>query len=194
MKAIKKFSAVLGIFMALTSLTSCRLFGDSDSVSDSSSEKEPPVQSVEKVIDLEGQTSMAKTVEKANQLANGVQAYFTDGERGKYVVENSHVHLEHTLVDSIFVSSLQNKSGEEYLFNTMDAYVVKAGDYYYAKQSPTDARVNTVRLGYYYYEANVRDITFDPSIPLYLDKTYHTYTDKMHQEFSLVAAASRVML
>ena len=36
----------------------------------------------------------------------------------------------------------------------------------------------------------MRDITFDPSIPLYLDKTYHTYTDKMHQELSLVAASS----
>lgn len=190
MKAIKKYSVILGVIMAITSLTGCKGGGASSSTGNSGEENQPPVQSVEKVIDLAGQTSMDKTVEKANQLANGVQAYFTDGDRDKYVVENSHVQLEHTLVDSIFVSSLKNKSGEEYLFNTMDAYVVKAGDYYYAKQSPTDARVNTVRLGYYYYEANVRDITFDPSIPLYLDKTYHTYTDKMHQEFSLVAGSS----
>ena len=190
MKAIKKCSLILGIILAITSFAGCKGKGTSESVGNSGNENKPPVQNVEKVIDLSGQTSMNKTVEKANQLANGVQAYFTDGERKKYVVENSHVQLEHTLTDSIFVSSLKNKSGKEYLFNTMDAYVIKAGDYFYAKQSPTDARVNTVRLGYYYYEANVRDITFDPSIPLYLDKTYHTYTDKMHQEFSLVASSS----
>jgi len=190
MKAIKKCSLILGIILAITSFAGCKGKGTSESVGNSGNENKPPVQTVEKVIDLSGQTSMNKTVEKANQLANGVQAYFTDGERKKYVVENSHVQLEHTLTDSIFVSSLKNKSGKEYLFNTMDAYVIKAGDYFYAKQSPTDARVNTVRLGYYYYEANVRDITFDPSIPLYLDKTYHTYTDKMHQEFSLVASSS----
>ena len=142
MKAIKIYSAVLGVILTLTSLTSCN-GGKSGDVNNPKN----PIQSVEKVIDLAGQTSMDNTVEKANQLANGVQAYFTDGEREKYVVENSHVQLEHTLTDSIFVSSLKNKSGEEYLFNTMDAYVVKAGDYYYAKQSPTDARVNTVRLG-----------------------------------------------
>ena len=185
MRKNKKSCLLLASLICVVSITACQNGGEK---SDNSLKE--PVSKLEKVIDLAGQTSMHKPVEKANQLSNDVQAYYTDGERGKYVIENGHVQLEHTLTDSIFVSSLKNKSGEEYLFNTMDAYVVKDQDYFYAKQSPTDARVNTVRLGYYYYEANVRDITFDPSIPLYLDKTYHTYSDKMHQELSLVSSAS----
>ena len=199
MKKLKKISLILASLMLMGTLVACvpaNTSGDSGSSIDSSSSSSPsedkpkPVEPLEQVIDLEGQTSLYKTVEKANQLANGVQAYFLDGARKSYVVENNHVQLEHTLTDSIFVSSLRSRSGGEYLFNTMDAYVVKGEDYFYAKQSPTDGRVNTVRLGYYYYEANVRDITFDSSIPLYLDKTYHTYSDKMHQELSLVASAS----
>ena len=188
MRKIKLGSVLLAAAMVVTTFASCDFnFGGGTTSGD---KNKPQAAPVEKVIDLTGQTSMNKTVEKANQLANGVQGYFTSSDATAYVIENTHVQLEHTLTDSIFVSSLKNKSGEEYLFNTMDCYVVKDGDYYYAKQSPTDARVNTVRLGYYYYEANVRDITFDTSMPLYLDKTYHTYSDKMHQEFSLVATAS----
>lgn len=184
MRKIRLGSMLLVAVMAMTTFASCR-----NNEGDSSGNN-PSNVPVEKVIDLAGQTSMNKTVEKANQLANDVQGYFNGGERTSYTIENNHVQLEHTLLDTIFVSSLRSKSGGEYAVNTMDCYIVKEGDYYYAKQSPTDARVNTVRLGYYYYEANVRDITFDSSMPLYLDKTYHTYSDKMHQEFSLVASAS----
>lgn len=180
-----KFGSVLLAGLVALSFASCGGNGG-----DSTGGNQPTPTPVEKVIDLSGQTSMNKTVEKANQLANDVQGYFVGAERKSYVVENNHVQLEHSLMDSIFVSSLRSKSGQEYLSKTMDCYIVKDEDYYYARQSSMDARVNTVRLGYYYYEANVRDITFDSSLPLYLDKTYHTYADKMHQEFSLVASAS----
>lgn len=73
---------------------------------------------------LEGQTALAETVEVANELANGVQAYFENSDRLNYIVENQNVQLTHSLSDTIFVSSLQNREGGQYLFNTMDSYVV----------------------------------------------------------------------
>ena len=121
MKKLKKLSLLLASMMLMGMLSACvpaNHSGDSSSPIDSSSsneEQEKPEKPVEKVIDLEGQTSLYKTVEKANQLANGVQAYFVDGDRKSYVVENEHVQLEHTLTDSIFVSSLKNSSGGQYL-------------------------------------------------------------------------------
>ena len=137
---------------------------------------------------LEGQTALAETVEVANELANGVQAYFENSDRLNYIVENQNVQLTHSLSDTIFVSSLQNREGGQYLFNTMDSYVVYNDEYFYAKESPSSARVNTTKLGYYYYSVYLRDLSFDNVIPLHLEKAYHTYSDKMHQQFRVIAS------
>ena len=140
-------------------------------VSDDSTEKyESPVIEVDY---LKGQTTLDKTVERANELANGVQAYYDNSDRQNYIIENQNVQLTHTLSDTIFVSSLKNRQGQQYLFNSMDTYVVYNDETFYAKQSPTSARVNTTRLGYYYYSAYLRDLTFSNYIPLHLEKAYN---------------------
>lgn len=143
---------------------------------------------------LEDQTMLHKTVERANELANGVQAYYDNSERQKYIIENQNVQLTHTLSDTIFVSSLKNRQGKQYLFNSLDTYVVYSDETFYAKQSPTSARVNTTRLGYYYYSAYLRDLTFSDYIPLYLEKAYHTYSDKLHQAFRIIATENNKYL
>ncbi len=135
---------------------------------------------------LTGQTVLDKTVEKSNELKNGVQAYYDNGDRHNYIIENQTMKMTHNLSDTILVTSLQNRQGDEYLSETMDSYVVYDGQIYYASQSPTSARVNTTRLGYYYYSVYVRDIVFDSHIPVYLEKAYHTYSDRMHQAFRIV--------
>ena len=72
-------------------------------VSDDSTEKyESPVIEVDY---LKGQTTLDKTVERANELANGVQAYYDNSDRQNYIIENQNVQLTHTLSDKIFVSS-----------------------------------------------------------------------------------------
>ncbi len=139
---------------------------------------------------LEGQTDLSKTVDRANELANGVQAYYDNSDRLNYIIENQNMKMTHGLSDRIFVTSLENRQGGQYLFNTMDAYVVFDGETFYAKESPTPGRINTTRLGYYYYSVYLRDVTFDSAIPLYLEKAYHTYSDKMHQAFRILANAN----
>lgn len=150
-------------------------------------EPKPNVIPEKKVADLTGQTALSETVTKSNQYANGVQAYYVDDERNAYVVSNRNTDLYHELSGKKFVSSFRNKQGEEYLYNTMDAYVVYGGEYYYGSDGPTDARVNTTKLGYYYYSTYVRDMSFDDAVPLHLEKAYHTYSDRTQQQYRIIA-------
>ncbi len=136
---------------------------------------------------LQGQTALSETVEVANELANGVQAYYENDDRLHYIIENQNMQLTHSLSDKIFVSTLKNREGGQYLFNTMDSYVVYDDETFYARNSPSSARVNTTKLGYYYYSVYLRDLSFDAAIPLHLENAYHTYSDKMHQQFRVLA-------
>ncbi len=141
---------------------------------------------------LEGQTKLNKTIEQANELANGVQAYYDNSHRECYKIENQTMQLNHGLIDNMNVSSLKNSEGEDYLTDTMDSYIVSDGQTYYASKSPTVGRVNTTQLGYYYYSAYIRDLTFTNEFPLYLEKAYHTYSDRMHQAFRIIAPTESV--
>ncbi len=143
---------------------------------------------------LEGQTKLDKTIDRANELANGVQAYYDNSDRYNYIIENQTLQMTHNLSDKILVTSLQNRQGDEYLSETMDSYVVYDGETYYASQCPSSARINTTRLGYYYYSAYVRDIVFGSEIPVHLEKAYHTYSDRMHQAFRIVPSAEDAKL
>ena len=140
--------------------------------------------------------TMNASISTANDIANSVQATYTDADWTSYKLANKTTSLTHGLKEgNVQVTSLANSAGVSYLENTLDAYVVSNGTRFYGNTGSNSyggteagsARVNTTNLGYYYYETNVRDITFDSSIPLYLSKTYHVYPDKIHQEFTVVA-------
>ncbi len=153
-------------------------------------QNEPGEQSPEKplknVVDLSGQTVLGDTVIRANQLANGVQAYYTSNDHVAYRVDNQAMSLTHALTGNKNASSLDNTRGENYLVNTLDSYVVFNGETYYASDSPSDARVNTIKLGYYYDSVYLRDLQFSAAIPLYLEKAYHTYSDRVHEQFRII--------
>ncbi len=141
---------------------------------------------------LEEQTHLVHTVERANELANGVQAYYDTSHRECYKIENQAVQVNQSLVVKKWVASLKNPDGENYLTETLDAYIVKDGLTYYASASPSKARVNTTQLGYYYYSTYIRDLMFRNDVPLYYEKAYHTYSDRMHQAFRIVAPTEDV--
>ena len=95
-------------------------------------------------------------IESSNKYANTVQAYFTDGNRNNFVIENTEMALTYMRAASgdQLVSSLANANGGEYISNTMDVFVkMKDGKIYYASNSGENAQVNLYRFGYYYYEA-----------------------------------------
>ena len=179
---MKKIAAILLAITLAFGFTAC---GENKP----SPKPKPGGKTEEKVIDLSGQTTLSDTVLTANGLANGVQAYYTNNDRTAYVVENRNVKLTHALTGKKLVSGLISKSGAEYLFNTLDSYVVFNGKESYASNASSDARINTTKLGYYYYSTFVRDMGFGETVPLYLEKAYHTYSDRNYQQFRIIASS-----
>lgn len=137
-------------------------------------------------------TSLADTIVKANELANGVQAYYTDGNKTSYTVENQNVAFAHNLsAGSTKMTAIKNEAGVAYpicVGNSFDVVMGYNGGTYYSQSSSTEAWANTTKLGYYYYETNLWNIDFGSSVPnLYLEKAYHTYSDKMYQAFRVIS-------
>ena len=166
--------------------------------------------------DLSEATDMADTLVYAKSLENGVNGTFDNAAKEHYTITNQNVSLTHAVnvpasetVGQRQVTSLKNLKGGTYVSNTMDVFVLTTSNIEkYAKNS-TDIisttwpngynktekacapYVNTTRLGYYYYEVNVRNLNFGDN--LYLDKTYHVYSDRMYQVYRLINSNSSVV-
>ncbi|MBQ7699648.1 MAG: hypothetical protein IJT49_04820 [Clostridia bacterium] len=103
------------------------------------------------------------SVKTANELKNGVQGKFTDGARTGYTISNKNMSLTYHLLqnDKMIVNALTNSKGVPYFENTMDAYIrLENGDRYVASESLYSGRMNSQRLGYYYYDFHFRDQVF----------------------------------
>ena len=163
--------------------------------------------------DLSEATDMADTLVYAKSLENGVNGTFDNAAKEHYTITNQNVSLTHAVnvpasetAGQRQVTSLKNLKGGTYVLNTMDVFVLTTSNTEkYAKNS-TDIisttwpngynktekacapYVNTTRLGYYYYEVNVRNLNFGDN--LYLDKTYHVYSDRMYQVYRLINSNS----
>ncbi len=100
-----------------------------------------------------------KIVENASSLANGVSAYYGDGSRKDYYVNNKNmtVHLGLGGDGGKAVRSITNKKGGVYIENTMDVYAIVSGERYTFSNSNVKARANIYRLGYYFYDVHVLD-------------------------------------
>ena len=102
------------------------------------------------------------TISYANSVANSVQVRYTDEARTEMEVSNTQMVLTQGLSgdNKNAVSIRSAGSGAAWVENTMDAFVEQNGEKVYASKSDTDGRMNTTRLGYYYDEAHVRDLSF----------------------------------
>lgn len=138
-------------------------------------------------------TNMQDTIVHANAIANAVQGYYTDGDKTSYVIENQNMKLTHGLAKGgkTVMSSITNAEGGTYLTNkgnTFDAVITVNGTTSYSNASSIDVWANTTQMGYYYYETRLQQMNFGSNIAnMYLEKTYHTYADKLYQEFRVIA-------
>lgn len=109
--------------------------------------------------DLSG-TDWNKTITNANESKNTVGGRFTDAERSEFLIYNETSSLLYglTVDGKKLVEGLRSADGKPYFENTMDAYVINAeGDKFSGAYSYTNARMNSNRLGYYYYDFRFRD-------------------------------------
>ncbi len=111
-------------------------------------------------------TDWNATITAANSRANGVQGKFTDPYRKKFLISNQTSSLLYNLTESgnKQVAGIYNANGAAYVENTENAYIVDSnGSTFSAAHSTTNARMNSNRLGYYYYDFHFRDQVFvDP--------------------------------
>ncbi len=141
---------------------------------------------------------MSQTVLYAASARNAVQGVFTTPKRTAYAMSNKQAVLTHELnAVSNKTATLKTAGGKKYIADSMDTFcTLNNGTTYYSSKSPTNARVNTIRLGQYYYECHVRDLEFAALLdPLFkvkptfkVDKTYHVYADRMYAELKILAA------
>ena len=143
-------------------------------------------------------------VEMSNSLANGTHTYYNTA-RDTITVENKTMKLNYGLKgfsNKMYVQSLSNSKGVNYITDTMDVFVKDAsGNTHYASKSITDAEANIYRYGYYYYENRIEgqvfttDITADPNYNFSVDltnpyKTNHISYNKSGKYFTVNADAS----
>ena len=136
---------------------------ESEALSETEAESKVEETETEKIV-LEGEH--AELIELNNSLANGVQAYFADGDRSHFNMSNQEMTMSYSrrAGDSQLVSYIKNTKGASYIENTMDVYAkMSDGSMHYASDSSKNASVNIYRLGYYYYEGLFEFQNFIPN-------------------------------
>ncbi len=145
-----------------------------------------PGKPTEIINDISGDTPLADSIKYASQVSNKAQAYYIDAERSAYAMENANAVLTHTLNLRKNSATLADKEGNAYVADSFDSFYEQDGYRHYFSTSKDDGRVNTIRLGEYYYECHVRD--FDADSKLFkVDKTYHLFGDRLYAQYSLFA-------
>ncbi|MBQ8164438.1 MAG: hypothetical protein IJZ94_01290 [Clostridia bacterium] len=106
------------------------------------------------------QSDFNESVVYANEIANKIQAKYTDGGRTAYEVKNNDTVLNETIYSSEKIgTTLSNKDGNSYFKDTLDVYAIdSSGDEYSVSSYLSNGKINTTKLGYYYYDVNVRDL------------------------------------
>lgn len=122
----------------------------------------------------------------ANDIKNNVQAAYTDTGRNNVCYENMNIKLTHTLKALKKSATLTDKNGNAYIKDSFRTYYKdKLNNTYYFENTGAIGRVNTIRLGEYYYDSHVRDFEANG---FKVDKNYHIYPDKLYQQFYLYSS------
>ncbi|MCR4615126.1 MAG: hypothetical protein K5756_03155 [Clostridiales bacterium] len=152
----------------------------------------PPLSSSGITGNIDENTPMADTIRYAASCANTVQGAYTDGGRGAYQLSNKQMRLTHRLSALVGkTATLRDTEGNIYVRNSFDVYYTdRNGTTRYASESGAEARINTIRLGEYYYDTHVRDMDFTltgKNAKFKADKNYHVYADRLYEQLSLYA-------
>ena len=103
------------------------------------------------------------TITYANAMADGVQGRFTDAGRHKFYIENKNASLLYDLSTEgkMGVAAIYSANGKPYFDNTSDVYITyEDGTVFSAAESLNSGRMNSHRLGYYYYDFRFCDQMF----------------------------------
>lgn len=106
-----------------------------------------------------------ESIAYAHSVANGVQGYFTDGNRGAFLMTNQTMNVINDMATAgnRQVSTFVNEYGVPYIRDTMSAYVEAGGKRLYSKDSTASGSMNIFLYGAYHYETHIRGQNFGES-------------------------------
>ncbi|MCR5694318.1 MAG: hypothetical protein K6G89_05030 [Clostridia bacterium] len=112
---------------------------------------------------IKDETAMASSIVYAADLLNGIQGCYDSPERNGFTVSNLNSKAGITLKGGSErgLTSIMNANGVKLLDGGITGYVRTADGFTYGTTSSSTARVNTNKMGVYYYEVNIRDLGFD---------------------------------
>ena len=108
-------------------------------------------------------TDWNDTIVNANAQANGVQGKFTDASRSSFLISNNTSSLLYALKadGKKGVAGIYNTNGRPYFESLSEVYVKNAeGSVFSSALSMTNGRMNSHRIGYYYYDFRFCDQLF----------------------------------
>ena len=116
--------------------------------------------------DTENDTKLSASMVYANNAANKVQGYYDTAARNKYIIDNKNSKTIINLSgDNLGLQSLGTLNGAVFIEGGMTGYVITSeGTKYTVANSNSSGRINANRIGYYYYEVNLRDLSFTNKI------------------------------
>ncbi len=112
---------------------------------------------------IDGETSLAPSIVYAADLLNGIQGFYNSPDREGFTVQNLNSRFGITLKGGADrgLSSIMNANGAALLSGGITGYVKTADGFVFGTTSSGTARVNTNKMGIYYYEVNIRELGFD---------------------------------
>ena len=148
--------------------------------------EKPEKEETQLVNDISGDTTLDESIKYASSVASTVDAYYTDAKRSAYAMENTDMVLTHTL-GKVNSATLTDKDGRAYIADSFESFYEQDGLRIYFTTSADEGRINTIRLGEYYYECHVRDYGAAENF-FKVDKAYHVYGDRIYAQYSLLAS------
>ncbi len=131
------------------------------------------------------ESNLVSSVEYAQSIRNVVQCAYTDSARNAYKIENGQISFVHSLKDVEKLAALSDRDGNVYLEDTFKSfYTDKLGVKHYFEKTTDVGKINTIRLGAFYYDVHVRDFTASNFL---VDKGFHVYADKLYMEYALLS-------
>ena len=117
---------------------------------------------------IENESVMASSIVYANEMMNKIQCFYDGPERDRFIVKNENAIYEISLKNGsgLGLDKIKTESGKILLDGGMTGFYTKTnGRRFESYLSTGKARVNTSKMGYYYYEVNLRDVPFSAEAP-----------------------------
>jgi len=150
--------------------------------------------------DISAESDFAPTIVFANDAKNSIKAYYEDSNRKNFLVENMNSNYKIALggFNDRGINEIRTAGGKLLYSGAGLGFAETEDGFVFTTTSKlASGRINTNRMGYYYYQVAIRDLEFAQDKTLTsvegngvlncgFEETLHTYSDKVHNEVRII--------